>query len=86
MAFLPFFQTWSAPNYEVHYITSNLLSSKKITKNVNAATGIEIKEIKSNFLLHLLQYIEARNELEEPISTLLRPSNTIPFEEMLQWW
>ena len=42
----------------MHYITSNLLSSKKI-KNLNAATLNEImKEIKSKFSLYSLQYIE----------------------------
>ena len=44
---------------------------------------------KSKFLclsLYSLFYSEACNEYAEPISALLLPGNTAPFEEMLQRW
>ena len=41
-------------------------------------------QIKS--LLYSLHYAEACNELAGPIPTPLRPSNTAPFEEILQRW
>ena len=40
--------------------------------------------IKSFILLTALR--EACNEFVGPISTLLRPSNTVHFEKMSQWW
>ena len=42
--------------------------------------------IESNFLLHSQYYAEASNEFAKPISALPGPSNTAPFEEMLQRW
>ena len=35
---------------------------------------------------YTLKYAEACNKLAGPISASLHPSNTAPFEEMLQWW
>ena len=38
----------------------------------------------SNLSLYSLYYVEACNELAGPVSALLHPGNTAPFEEMLQ--
>ena len=40
--------------------------------------------ITSNLSLYLLYYAEAHNEFTGPISTSLRPGNTVPSKEMLQ--
>ena len=42
--------------------------------------------VKSNLSLYSLYYAEACNEFAGPISTLVRLSNTAPFEEMWQRW
>ena len=42
--------------------------------------------MKSTFLLFLLYYDEACNELVGPISASLRPGYTASFEEMSQQW
>ena len=52
-------------------------------KCFNVAFGMNVK---SNFSLYSLYYAGACNEFAGPISTLLRPCNTAPFEEMPQRW
>ena len=42
--------------------------------------------MKSTFLLFLMYYDEACNELVRPISASLRPGYTASFEEMSQQW
>ena len=42
--------------------------------------------IKSNLSLYSLYYTESCNEFAGTISVLLRPGNTVPFEEMSQRW
>ena len=45
---------------------------------------VQIKSIKSS--LNLLYYVEGCSEFVGPISSPLRPGNTVPFKEMSQRW
>ena len=69
----------------MHYITLNLLNSKKLSKNLNGLTLNEImKGIKLNLLLYMLYYVKAHEKLAGPITASLHRSNIAAFKEMLQ--
>ena len=57
-----------------------------VLKNIGNVSRRVDKKSKSNVLLYSLYSAEACSELVRPISAPMRPGNTDPFEEMLQWW
>ena len=68
----------------MHYITLNLLNSKKLFKNLREWNH-EGNQIKS-FSIHAvkLYYVKAHKKLAGPITVSLHPSNIAAFKEMLQ--
>ena len=56
---------------------------------VNNACTLQYRSVciqtKPNLSSYLFHYAEACNELAEPILASLRPGNTPPFKEMLDW-
>ena len=71
------------PNYKMHYITLNLLNSKKLFKNLNGLTLNEIME--SNQVFHYTCCnTSKRIKLAGPTTASSHPSNIADLKEMSQ--
>ena len=71
------------PNYKMHYITLNLLNSKKLFKNLNGLTLYEIME--SNQIFHYICCnTSKRIKLAGLTTASSHPSNIAALKEMSQ--